>query len=180
MNLRTSIIRLAATRHNLRPYLLPILASDRKATEFQTEEALQKYLKEHPNADKSKHSVKKNKDDGKDDGKGGGKYSDMKPYDHTDFKGRSDGAFAPVVRENLQHMLEGFDEMFSNDAKAMDHAYNALRGLRTLMHAEGEEAAGAHGRVSMLELWEDAVDHANVPGKYKHDIIEAGLGYLEK
>ncbi len=34
-------------------------SSDRSATEFATPEALAKYLKSHPNADKSKHSVKK-------------------------------------------------------------------------------------------------------------------------
>lgn len=54
--LRTRIIRLAHERVELRSVLLPIL---KEAMEFPTEEALAKYLKEHPDADKSKHKVKK-------------------------------------------------------------------------------------------------------------------------
>lgn len=59
--LRTQIIRVAYTHAHLRPVLLPLL--ERVATEFPTQEALDKYLKDHPQADASKHSVK-----GKGDG----------------------------------------------------------------------------------------------------------------
>ena len=57
-NLRTRLIRLAHANPSLRPHLLPLLASARTGTEFATQEALADYLKEHPDADKSKHSVK--------------------------------------------------------------------------------------------------------------------------
>lgn len=61
--LRERTIRLAYERADLRPHLLSLV---RTATEFPTQDALNKYLKEHPDADKSKHTVKK------DDSKGGG------------------------------------------------------------------------------------------------------------
>ena len=54
--LRSQIIRLAASNPEVRPHLLPLL---KQAMEFDTPEALQKYLKDHPGADKSNHSVKK-------------------------------------------------------------------------------------------------------------------------
>jgi len=41
--------------------LLVNRVASRYATEFPTEEALKKYLKDHPGADKSKHTVKKEK-----------------------------------------------------------------------------------------------------------------------
>jgi len=53
-NLRSKIIKLAHSKPELRPYLLPIL---KQATDFPTQEALDKYLKDHPGADKSKHKV---------------------------------------------------------------------------------------------------------------------------
>ena len=56
--LRSRTIRLAYTNLEVRPYLVELLATDRVAYEFSTEEALDKYLKNHPNADKSKHRVK--------------------------------------------------------------------------------------------------------------------------
>lgn len=59
MSLRTSLIRLAHSNAALRPHLLSILASEKEAMEFPTQEALEAYLKEHPGADKSKHKVKK-------------------------------------------------------------------------------------------------------------------------
>lgn len=66
-NLRSAAIRLAHTNPSLRPYLLPVL---RTAKEFATEKALSEYLHEHPDADKSKHSVDKAEkaEGGKDEG----------------------------------------------------------------------------------------------------------------
>ncbi len=58
-SLRTAIIRLAHQKPHLRSHLLSLLASsNREGMEFPTQEAMQKYLKDHPGADKSKHSVK--------------------------------------------------------------------------------------------------------------------------
>lgn len=62
-DLRRRTIRLAHANPVVRPYLLELL-TDRVAMEFDTQEALDKYLEEHPGADKSKHTVK---EDGGDD-----------------------------------------------------------------------------------------------------------------
>ena len=56
MPLREAVIKLAAEKPELRKHLVPIL---RTAMEFDTQDALDKYLKEHPDADRSNHSVKK-------------------------------------------------------------------------------------------------------------------------
>ena len=63
MSTRTALIRLAHSRPELRPTLLPLIT--RTAMEFQTQDALDKYLEAHPNADKSKHSIKKDEKDSK-------------------------------------------------------------------------------------------------------------------
>jgi hypothetical protein len=52
--LRESIIKLAKENPELRQYLVPMLKT---AMEFPTQGALDKYLKAHPDADKSKHKV---------------------------------------------------------------------------------------------------------------------------
>lgn len=54
--LRTKLIRLAHAHQEFQGYLLPML---REAEEFSTQDALDKYLKEHPGADPKNHSVKK-------------------------------------------------------------------------------------------------------------------------
>ena len=64
-DLRRRTIRLAHANPVVRPYLLELL-TDRVAMEFDTQEALDKYLEDHPNADKSKHSVKSDGDDEND------------------------------------------------------------------------------------------------------------------
>ena len=52
--LRSKVIRLASLSDELRPHLLKVLKT---AEVFPTEKALQTYLKDHPNADRSNHSV---------------------------------------------------------------------------------------------------------------------------
>lgn len=57
---RSSLIRLAGTLPKGDESRRAILASlTRVAIEFNTQEALSAYLKDHPDADRSKHSVKK-------------------------------------------------------------------------------------------------------------------------
>jgi hypothetical protein len=56
-DLRSRTIRLAYVNPTVRPYLLGIVA-DRVAMEFDTQDALDAYLDDHPKADKSKHNVK--------------------------------------------------------------------------------------------------------------------------
>ena len=66
MGLREELIRLAHAVPETRKHLVPLL---RQATEFDSEEALQKYLQEHPDSDRSKHTVKKEEDHRKEHGK---------------------------------------------------------------------------------------------------------------
>lgn len=54
--LRTALIKLASSDESLRPHLLPLLKT---GMEFGTQNELDTYLKAHPDADKSNHSVKK-------------------------------------------------------------------------------------------------------------------------
>lgn len=69
--LRQDLIRLANQKPELRRHILPLLRGEKVAMEFKTKEELAKYLKDHPNADKSKHTIKEKKEDGgkKDEGK---------------------------------------------------------------------------------------------------------------
>ena len=62
--LRAGLIRLAHARPDLRPHILPMVTG-RVAMEFATKKQLENYLKKHPKADKSKHSVKGEGDKGK-------------------------------------------------------------------------------------------------------------------
>jgi type IV secretory pathway VirB10-like protein len=54
-SLRSKLIRLAHEKPELRGELLPLLT--KTAEVFHSQQALQKYLKDHPNADPSNHSV---------------------------------------------------------------------------------------------------------------------------
>ncbi|NBQ99655.1 MAG: hypothetical protein EBT79_02420 [Actinobacteria bacterium] len=83
--LRAGLIRLAHDRPDLRAHILP-LVTNRVAMEFETQDALDKYLKDHPKADKSKHKVK---------GEGGGDKgkSDKGKSDKGKSKGKKDIQF---------------------------------------------------------------------------------------
>ncbi len=65
MKTRTLFVRLASKDSDLRELLQESGVSGRvvSAREFANQKALQEYLKKHPNADKSKHSVKPQADD---------------------------------------------------------------------------------------------------------------------
>ena len=65
MGMRDDIIKVAQTNPETRRYLVPLLreaAVDKEAIEFDTPKALRRYLHHHPNADKTKHTVKKQDD----------------------------------------------------------------------------------------------------------------------
>lgn len=75
-DLRSALMKLAADVPETRRHLVPLLrdaSAHKEAIEFDTESALRKYLRRHPDADKSKHTVKKTespstlKDDDKKD-----------------------------------------------------------------------------------------------------------------
>ena len=60
VSLRQALIKLASDNPEIRKYLIPVLRKD--AMEFPTEDALKKYLDEHPGADKAKHTIVEKKD----------------------------------------------------------------------------------------------------------------------
>jgi len=76
-DLRSRLIRLAHSDASLRHHILP-LVTGRVAMEFSTQDALEKYLKDHPGADKSKHKVNQ-ETGGKDTSDQGGKSKSKAP-----------------------------------------------------------------------------------------------------
>lgn len=96
--MRSTIIRLAKNRRDLRPHLLSVLCMDRVATEFPSQEALEQYLKDHPKANPKNHSVAQK--DTKDEKEG--------PDSHAKHL---DGAFSPAVRKIVDQMpTKAFDK----------------------------------------------------------------------
>ena len=89
-NLTTEMIRLAHANPHLRPHLLPLI---KEAREFDTDEALKKYLEEHPKADPSNHWVKKDEGGGKaedePEGEDKGKAEDDKAEESSKPKHKS-------------------------------------------------------------------------------------------
>lgn len=73
-NLRTRLIRIAHANPGIRPHLLPLLL-ERVAKEFPSQQALEDYLDDHPNAAKDKHWIA---DEG---GEGGKKDEETKDKD---------------------------------------------------------------------------------------------------
>ena len=72
-----------------------------EAMEFSTPEALEKYLKEHPKADKSKHTVKKTEEQGAGSGPAESK---PKRYDHPEFKDKSSPYYVNPDNKWLQKL----------------------------------------------------------------------------
>jgi hypothetical protein len=101
VTLRAGLIRLAHSRPDLRPHLLP-LVTDRVAMEFDSQEALDRYLKDHPKADKSRHKVK---GEGGKGGKGEGAAKD-KPKGKKDIQFEVDDATLekrrPAISDDLK------------------------------------------------------------------------------
>lgn len=65
MGIRDEIIRVARNNPETRRHLVPLIreaSSDKEAMIFDTDKELRRYLQQHPNADKSKHHVKKKQD----------------------------------------------------------------------------------------------------------------------
>jgi len=96
---RSKLIRVAYANPALRPALLPLLKT---AEVFTTEDALHKYLKEHPHADKSKHKVQETKEKSKGDE---GKSKDEEKSKGDDLAKIPDGAkiedLPPKAREEI-------------------------------------------------------------------------------
>lgn len=101
--LRAGLIRLAHARPDLRADILPLI-TDRVAMEFDSQESLDKYLKDHPKADKSKHKVKgEGKGESKGKGKGEGGKKPKKPEGITvNVTDKQMEARRPSISEDLK------------------------------------------------------------------------------
>lgn len=120
-NLRSSLIRLAHQKPELRATLLPLLKT---AMEFETEDALKKYLDEHPDADKSKHSVKKkDKDEPKKD--------ESKKDESEDLTDVHEDATVEDLPEKIREEISEYKmDIVGKDAKtAVDLARKVKEGI---------------------------------------------------
>jgi len=122
--LRSRTIRLAYTNPAVRPYLVELLTSDlstdRVAMEFPTQEALDEYLKDHPNADKSKHNVKGegDADDAADDAK---------------KKRAPKKTLLNKLREHVEHILfDDFEDAWSESKAAYKEIVSALKKSKVM------------------------------------------------
>lgn len=114
-NLRDRTIRLAYADPSVRPYLIGLLVTDRVAMEFETQDALEAYLKDHPKADKSKHKVK-NQEDGE------------KRREHNHAPGSSLGS---KLKEHAQHILfDDVEEAWSESEGAFEDIVTAVKPTR--------------------------------------------------
>ncbi|NBR68146.1 MAG: hypothetical protein EBT79_12910, partial [Actinobacteria bacterium] len=131
-DLRSRTIRLAYTNPSVRPYLVELLASDRVAMEFETQDALDAYLKDHPKADKSKHTVKSEggKDEGGEDEGGKG--------DHKPEKSES---FGSKLKLHIKHIL--FDDFHD----AWEESKAAFEDLTEAADRAAYQAAGGGGPI---------------------------------
>ena len=94
LNLRFATTKLAFDVPELRRYLLPLLAQLKVAKTFPSDEALKKYLDEHPGADRNQHSVEKSdkpkgKEESKDKGFGFNKDEPKKETPKGDAEGKA-------------------------------------------------------------------------------------------
>jgi hypothetical protein len=96
-----------------------LAASDEVAMEFPTEDALNKYLQEHPKANKSKHTVKKHEDKG-ESGSGAEK---PKTHDHPEFKDKSSPYFVNTENKWLKELG---DPATWNRSEVMKHKEKLL------------------------------------------------------
>jgi hypothetical protein len=107
MAIRDDLIKLGSTNPELRPHIRPLL---RVAMEFDTPDALKKYLRDHPDADKSKHTVKEQKQ------------RQEKQVDDRQYDGMMDYLVnglehAETVADGVDYLTKefGLDSKFAND-----------------------------------------------------------------
>lgn len=93
----------------------------RMAEVFPTQNALDKYLKDHPKADKANHSVQKSepKNDGESKDKGSGDLSSRQiDISHPDLKSLPDDAKVKDLKPDQRAEIEGYDlEVVGDNAK---------------------------------------------------------------
>ena len=123
----------------------------RVATEFATQEAYDKYLKEHPGADKSKHTVKKQ--DGGGGGGGGGGKSEGPPKDlqlHKNVKTIATHADkATKTLYDAKSKLNGGKQLDPAKEQTLflqaQSAHSALVSNARYLHRDMEEYLRKHG-----------------------------------
>ena len=123
----------------------------RFAMEFPTDEALKKYLKDHPDADKSKHSVKKKEEDGDaSSGKPSGSKSvqDMTEGMPDELLSDSEVSNHPAVKKLKKKLL---DDLASGKIKPRDLRSAAIelddaksKGYNPVGHAKASNALRAY------------------------------------
>jgi transposase len=132
-DLRKQVIKLAHDVPELRVHLVPML---REAMEFDTPEALKKYLKEHPDADKSKHHVKKDSPSWRDEYAERGGRGTKRPRD--EFSSDGGGKFntlhskAKDAIDNFKHdfgVYQRRNPEVAKDPKVQD----SLKKVRSLI-----------------------------------------------
>ena len=97
---RSALIRLASTMPAGSTERRAILAGlSRAAMEFDTQEALDKYLKEHPGADKSKHKLKKQEGGKKPEDKGSGGSNHMNKMTSKDLEQHVSGVYESALKD---------------------------------------------------------------------------------
>ena len=164
--LRPAVIRLAHSNESIRPHLLPLL---KQAMEFDTPEAMQAYLKEHPGADKSNHHVKKKEEESKKDD-GGGAKKDERHYDEVNnvhLEGISKEEWTrwlehpegKELREKYKmSLIAGHDGVVSKED--LERAISVRRKLKAINDAEeayekAEKDAEAKGEKKPEKLVDD-------------------------
>ncbi len=120
----------------------------RVAMEFSTPEARKKYLEEHPGADASKHTVKKEEKGG---GKGKGRNVAPAAQAATKAKARSEGV--NKAHEDMKSLLGKVENADSGARKKFDKAYDKI--------AEGGEAAAKDAK-KLIEQYHSDEDDSHV------------------
>lgn len=167
-----------------------------QATEFPTEEALKKYLQEHPDADRSKHTVSKGKGEAqKDAPEGEGKPEGKDPKTQKDkgsgnkdkvkaIKSMSgDVAKASKAMDDLDQRLKDVDEdseeyqkAFAPLRKTFEKQRNALIGKIEEFH----KASRPNDRFSLEESYPELGNYLKLMKEHSIGPSGSGVHYVEK
>jgi len=142
--LRSKIIRLAYQNPALRPHLLPLLHT---AKEHSSPEALKQYLKEHPNADPSNHTVK---EDGGDNDKGKNPAGSSKDVATKDLKALKGPEGAGISK----------DDYSARAFKAISYLLEDMSGKKDLQSAsQFVSRTMEHGKLNSDKIDQDAISY---------------------
>ena len=154
--LRSRLIRLAHARPDLRPTILP-LVTNKVAMEFQTQEALDKYLKDHPKADKSKHKVK-SESDGKRGGKGKSKGSTYSDKHKVHLRGITESQLDDFYNSPTGQEIKGYNlEVIAGEDGVVD-AESLKRAVRVRDQYLAVQKASKKPKSERTKEDDDALD----------------------